>query len=400
MPVHAPSPSPARGRGSINGHGDAADTQAPPDYARPFAGARWIDVLPRTAACPGVPAQVLLHAGPAYRGTPPAPVLHAAIQALLFEGAAADERAAARLLGEGAVHLEPAQDHGIVTPLAQVVSASMPLLAVEQRGEVCFAPLVEGPPPALRFGSLLPSCRTALRDSGAWAASALAPLVRRQPPPIDAIIRAAVAAGDECHARTGAAGAALAAQLAGLAAADAERLRLHAAFVLPLLMAAAAAALRTHGCALTGLGGNGLDYGLRWRPRAGAAARWTCAPALAPQGVRLAGHAASSALGAIGDSAVIDLCGLGGQALAAAPLLVAEWHDTLPADALARRARLIDPRTGIVDPQRVLALDLAPLVNLAILERSGACGLIGRGVYAVPPGLFAAPPDAAAGASN
>jgi hypothetical protein len=39
---------------------------------------------------------------------------------------------------------------------------------------------------------------------------------------------------------------------------------------------------------------------------------------------------------------------------------------------------------------------LAPLINLAILDRSGTAGLIGRGVYAVPVRLFAAGADGAA----
>ena len=100
------------------------------DYARPFTGALWFDVLPRAAVRPQLSAQVLLHAGPPFRSAPPAPVVHAAIQALVYEGLAADARVAAALLARGEVRLQPAQDYGIVTPLAQVVSASMPLVAV------------------------------------------------------------------------------------------------------------------------------------------------------------------------------------------------------------------------------------------------------------------------------
>ncbi len=111
-------------------------------------------------------------------------------------------------------------------------------------------------------------------------------------------------------------------------------------------------------------------------------------PAQSPRGVRLPGADTPSALGAIGDSAVIDFCGLGGQALAAAPLLAAEWSEVLPADALTRRRELIDPHTGIVDPERIALGDLAPLINLAIIDRAGRAGLIGRGVYAPPAALF------------
>jgi hypothetical protein len=365
--------------------------KAVPDYPLPYRGAIWTDVLTRASACPDIAPNVLLHAGPPYRGSAPAPVLQAAMQALLFEGAAADERGAARLLGEGSFHLEPAQDHGIVTPLAQVVSASMPLVKVELRGAAAFAALVEGPAPALRFGSLSPACRVALRDTGAWAEATLAPMLHRRAVDIGVLVSAATKLGDECHARTVAAHAALLGQLQ-LADDDAARLSTNPAFVLTVLMAASAAALRAGGGTITGIGGNGLDYGIRLR----STGQWEQRAAQPPQGPRLAGHESTGALAAIGDSAVIDFCGLGGQAFAAAPALVAEWHGVLPADAATRRDAIVDPATGLVDPLRVAATRRSPFINLGILDRSGSAGLIGRGVYCVPLDLLAAacPPGA------
>ena len=359
-----------------------------PDYARPFAGSRWIDVLPRSAACPHLPPEVLLHAGPPYAGAPPSPVRHAAMQALLYEGMAADAHAAAALLASGDVKLEPAQEHGVVTPLAQVVSASMPLMAVEQGGHIRFAPLVEGPPPALRLGAMAPACRAALRDIDTWVRSTVVPLLQAHAPAVDAIVAAATRNGDECHARTAAANEALIEQLAGLPLADAQRLRSLPAFVLPLLMAAAAAALRSNNGPVAGLGGNGREFGVRWRTGATEPGAWTQGAALAPSGPRLPGHETSRPLPAIGDSAVIDLCGLGGQAIAAAPLLAAEWAAVLPADALTRRAALVDPATGLVDVQRIRMTGQAPVIHLAILDDAGEQGLIGRGLYMPPASLF------------
>jgi hypothetical protein len=352
------------------------------DYAKPFRHAQWTDILPRAAVCPGLPAHVLLHAGPPYRGAPPAPVMNAAVQALIFEGLVADRAAARDLLRRGAAELRPAQDHGIVTPLAQVVSSSMLLAAVKQRAHTGYAPLIEGPAPALRFGSSGYDCLQRLRELGAQAGSFLAPLLRRQPLCIAAVIDAAVASGDECHARTAAANEALVCRLSGLDAGCAAALRSNPAFVLAILMAAAAAALC--GSGIDAIGGNGIEFGVR---RRGAAA-WNQMAAAAPQGTRLAGLHALTALPAIGDSAVIDVCGLGGQALSAAPLLAAEWRATLPAGALAKTRDLIDPGTGIVDPVRVRREARGPLINLAILDRNGAAGLIGRGFYSPSPDLF------------
>jgi hypothetical protein len=173
-------------------------------------------------------------------------------------------------------------------------------------------------------------------------------------------------------------------RLNGLDAACAADLRASPAFVLTILMAAAAAALRTCRCGIEAIGGNGIDFGVRRR----GDRLWRQVPAEPPRGMRFAGLGAADALPAIGDSAVIDFCGLGGQALSAAPLLAAEWSGVLPADALTRRQDIIDPYTGIVDTDRVVRTALRPLINLAILDCRGDAGLIGRGFYAPPASLF------------
>jgi uncharacterized protein DUF1116 len=353
--------------------------------AHPFSDACWVDVCPRSTACPHLAPTVLLHAGPRYSGAPPAPVLNTAAQALVLEGAAADLADARGRLARSEFGLEPAQNHGIVTPLAQVVSASMRLVAVEQRGVVRYAPAVEGAAPALRFGSLDPACLKRLETVGEWLDRELAPRVRRAPLDIARIVRRAIDAGDECHARTGAAQAALVEGFTDLPNALAAALAAMPAFALPVLMAAAAAALVAGGSEIEAAGGNGIDFGIRLR----GARTWRCASAEPPRGALFAGRAAA-VLPAIGDSAVVDFCGLGGQALAAAPELVEEWQAVLPADALERRGALLDPVTGTVDPRRVAAQGVGPLVNLAMLDPAGELGLIGRGCYEVPVGLFAA----------
>jgi hypothetical protein len=264
----------------------------------------------------------------------------------------------------------------------------MPLAVVKQQQHVCYAPILEGQAPALRFGSAAPECLRRLRNVSAWIDSAVAPIVRREPLAIEEVIRAAVAAGDECHARTAAANEALVSRLHGLdrdCDCDcAASLRSNPAFVLTVLMAAAAAALRTHRSNIEAIGGNGIDFGVRYRGEQA----WQRIPAEAPRGLRFAGLDSVAPLAAIGDSPVIDFCGLGGQALSAAPQLVAEWSGALPADALTRRQDLIDPHSGIVDPERVTRQASAPLINLAILDRDGTAGLIGRGIYSPPIGLF------------
>lgn len=353
-------------------------------WAAPFAGAAWRNVVRRSEALPQLGREVLLHAGPPYEGPAPVPVRQAAVQAILFEGLADDAPTARGLLATGAVRLEPAQDHGVATPLAQVVSASMPLAVAGDERQVAFAPLVEGPPPALRFGSTDPAALARLRTVAALGLERLAPLLQSRPVPLAPVIAQALSEGDECHARTGAANQALLDRLDGLAEADRALLAASPGFVLTVLMAASAWRLQGADAPIAAVGGNGVHFGLRLRGER----HWRRIPARPPVGTRFAPHAAAPALGAIGDSAVLDLCGLGGQALAAAPALCDEWRATLPADFAARRGQTSDATRGLVDPARVAASGLPPLVNLAVLDASGDSGLIGRGWYAPDPSLF------------
>lgn len=352
--------------------------------ARAFAGARWTDIVPRHVALPQLSPLTLLHAGPPYRGAPPAAVRLAALAALCQEGLAADALAAGALLDRGAVRLLPAQDHGVVTPLAQVVSGSMLVHIVRMGTVVRYAPLVEGPPPALRFGNTGPAVSERLRILGEQFGAQFTARLRATPVDVASLIVAGLAQGDEGHARTVATNAALRECLAKFDTAAAAALEGNPGFVLPVLMAAAAAALEHRGADLAAVGGNGCDFGVRLRDEPA----WRQVPAEPPAGTRFAGHEVTPPLGAIGDSAVIDCCGLGGQALSAAPLLLAEWRDRLPADALTRCDAILDPVTGIVTARRVTACGCGPLVNLAILDAAGVAGLIGRGVYEAPPALF------------
>lgn len=356
--------------------------------AAPFAialeKAVWTGVASRSDLLPKLPAAVLLHAGPPFLGDVPAAVLQAAALALQYEGQSIAVTDMAALLQSGAVRLEPAQDHGVVTPLAQVVSASMPLAVVSNAKAAAFAPLVEGPSPALRFGTGGSAALARLKDASTMAIDRLAALLHANPVNLHDVAYQALAQGDECHARTGAANEALLEQMPWLEQPDRERIRANPSFVLPLLMAAASAALRSQPDGVVAVGGNGQRFGLRLK----SAADWRCIAADSPRGTRLEQFRDVQALGAIGDSAVIDFAGLGAQAFESAPALLAELRASLPADVLDRRSQVLNKTTGLVSGLQVITAQKAPLVNLAILDRGGENGLIGRGTYEVPITLF------------
>ncbi|CAG9181526.1 oxamate carbamoyltransferase subunit AllG family protein [Cupriavidus pampae] len=362
-------------------------TDDPAALARPYDGAMWLGVRRRDAVLPDLSASVLLHAGPPFASPDAVPVAvrNAAIQALLYEGLASDAAAAARLLATGDVTLAPAQDYGVATPLAQVVSASMPLAMVGDGKSYAYAPLIEGPPPALRFGTRDAAARTRMATVAACGVELIDGRLHTQPVAMMPLIADALANGDDCHGRTVAANAALVAALAGLSANALDMVRANAGFVLPILMATACWHLRRQASGVAAAGGNGVEFGVRLH----GADTWHTVSAAPPVGIRLPSHDATVALGAIGDSAVIDFGGLGGQALMFAPALRADWQRWLPADLDTRRARVTDAVSGIVDPVCAREAACMPIVNLAILDLAGEAGLIGRGFYEAPLALFA-----------
>ncbi|ABR91313.1 Uncharacterized conserved protein [Janthinobacterium sp. Marseille] len=348
----------------------------------------WTDILLRSEALPALPASVMLHAGPPLTAVIPAAIRQATLEAILFEGLAEDHEAAAQLLAHGKVTLQPAQDHGVVTPLAQVVSASMPMFATTRHGTTRYAPMVESTPPALRFGKPGAGSRAQLQLLARFGLHVLKPILQARPVALSIPIQDALLGGEECHALTARANVALVAQLNALSLQDRQVILSNPGFVLPLLMAVCALRLEQSGH-IVAAGGNGQVFGYRLRE----SNEWQTITATPPQGTRFSGHENTAALGAIGDSAVIDFCGLGAQALAFVPTLANAWKEFLPADLHAHRVQLLNEHSGMVDLKNILSRDCAPMVNLAILDKAAEAGLIGRGVFTVPPQLFADPQE-------
>ena len=330
-----------------------------------------------------LPPRALLHAGPPYRGAPPQAVAIAAAQAAVIADLAPDLAGARQMIDSGALKLAPAQDHGVVVPLGMVLAPSMWCFEVGDETGCFYSPVGEGPPPALRFGSDDPICIARARDWCAEAAHIITPKLA-DVAPVETLMAEALTKGDDCHAVTAAGNALLIAQLGPLPDPMTSALQGNAGFVLGVWMAWAAWKLHASASPIAAIGGNGLEFG--WRPRGADA--WRTIEATPPRGKFFQPGRADHALGAIGDSAVVDICGFGGQALSAAPMLREEWADVLPPDLAERRARIVAAATGIVDPARVVATGTGPIINLAILDRDGAGAPIGRGIFQPPPALF------------
>ena len=399
-------------------HGDAVqaangEAVARIEAAQPLARG----VAPAGEAIPGYPKRTLLHAGPPLEwGRMCDPLRRALAAACVFEGWAADGERAQALIAAGEVGLASGNEHDHVGAMTGVCSPSMPVWVVEDEasGARAFSSLNEGPGKALWMGVGDGEAVAGLRFLRDRVGPELARVLRREGP-VDLLSLAAqgLHMGDDLHMRSQASGALLLRALAGgLAALGSEDVaRFMAAnhhFFLPLTMAAAkCASLAADDVAgssvVTLLSRNGTEMGLRL---GGLPGRWFRAPAAPVQDAVLrGGYASSDAAPDIGDSAVIECIGLGGMALAAAPV-VASFFGGHAADALARTQLMAEiccarsERFTIpaldsagtpvgIDARLVVELGVTPQVSTGVLDASAGAGQIGAGVAHQPLGPFA-----------
>jgi hypothetical protein len=337
--------------------------------------------------------------------------------AVLFEGWARTAAEAEELAGSRDLTLAPCHSRGAVGPMAGIISASMPVLVVEDRvnGTTAATFLADGPwGHQLRFGAHGPETLKGLgwiRDVVAPALQAV--LEREGPIDLASLMAQAFTMGDEMHMRNAAATGLLARRLAAPLVAvvpKAEHLEAILKFLtrdndqlfLAWSMGAAKAAARS----LDGLEGstvvsamarNGVEFGIRV---AGLGDRWFTGPASVVDGLYFPGFGAADANLDTGDSAIMETYGLGGLAMAASPAVQKIVGAKSFADAVATTRHMaeicvgtnalfpIAPLNGegtptAIDVRKVVRTGIVPAINTAIAHRS-ASRMIGAGI-ATPP---------------
>jgi hypothetical protein len=377
-----------------------------------------LGVAPAVEVVPGMGGRTLLHCGPPLAFEEFCdPLRRSARATVVAEGWAGTPEEAERLLAAGLVELEPANHHATVVPMATTLGPSAPVFTVDNPpgGNRAFAPVNQGPGTTAWFGTDAPAAVERL----VWLREAAAPVLAAalaEAGPVDLFPIAAqgVQMGDDLHMRTQAATNLLlrhllpelvAVELPGLP--DVARfLSGNHLFFLNLAMAAAKAVTDwaagvPDASVVVGMARNGTTFGVRLAGDDG----WHVAPA-PPVGRALyyAGSGPDVSAPDIGDSAVLELVGLGGPAAAASPAVAAFLGGTV-ADAVAttqamdriclgRSSRfklpLLDYRgTPVgVDARRAVELELTPSINTGILHASAGSGQIGAGVAQAPVGCF------------
>jgi len=368
---------------------------------------------------PGVDARTILHPGPALTWDqfcdPLRRSVHAAVMA---EGWASSPEEADSLVARGEVEMDSANHHGTVVPMATALGPSAPVLVVEnpQGGNRAYSAINQGSGKTPWFGVETPEAVSRL----IFLREAVGPVLRdtlRSSGPIDllSLVAQGLQMGDDAHMRIQATTNLfirhILPDLVGSGHPDlvevAGFLSFDHLFFLNLAMAAAKtltdwAADVPDSSIVVGMARNGTTFGIRL---AGTGDRWFSAPA--PRVGNALYHAGSGpehAAPDIGDSAVLELVGLGGAAAAASPAVAAFVGGTM-ADAVsvteafdricvARSGRFklpfLDYRGSPVgiDVRKVVELEITPSINTGILHASAGTGQVGAGVARAPIGCF------------
>jgi len=364
---------------------------------------------------PSMSSRTILHCGPSIGWSEMCDPLRRSVQAVIVaEGWAPDVAAAGQAVAGGDVELAPANLHRTVVPMASAIGPSSPMYVVSNDlgGTEAFAPLNQGSGQVAWFGvdsdEAIERLRF-LRDSvGPVLASAIASMG-----PTDTFSLAAqgVPMGDDVHMRTQATTNLMLCDLlphlvrsTHAAAGDvASFLSGNHLMFLNIAMASAKALTLWAGevagsSIITTMCRNGTTYGIRL---SGRDDQWFLAPSPPVQdALYYPGHGPETSAPDIGDSAVLELVGLGGPAAANSPA-VAGFLGGRMADAIAAtrnmqricagessRFRLpILDNVGTpvgVDVRKVVESGITPAVNTGIVHASDGSGQVGAGVAWAP----------------
>jgi hypothetical protein len=379
---------------------------------------------------PEMTASTILHAGPPIEWADMSgPLRGAVIGAAVHEGLADDHEDAERKAAAGAFEFGPCHERSAVGPMAGVVSASMPMVIVENpvHGNRAFCTFNEGLGRVLRYGAN----DAEVLDRLAWIRDVLARVfvgaLRRLGEPVDlrTITAQALQMGDECHNRNRAATSLLLRTLlpalieldepeADKAAvarfvAGNDHFYLNLAMPASKAMADAGAGVERSSIVVA-MARNGTEFGVRL---SGTGDRWFTGPSGMIDGLYLPGFGPDDANPDIGDSTITETVGLGGFAMAAAPAIVRVVGGGAE-DALEATRAMYDiswgesrsyqiPALGFrgtpfgIDCREVVRTRVLPFVNTGIAHREPGIGQIGAGVVEPPMEAFAKAVRALAG---
>lgn len=368
------------------------------------------DVIPVLAK-----GKVILHSGPAIElERVPDPLRRSMRAAIVAEDWATAPDEADALLVDGSVRLESANVHGVVVPMATAMGPQTPMWEVELSDAAirAYTPLGQGSGDVAWFGKDSAGAIDRLLLLRNAAGPVLNEAIQKYGPvDVLSIAAQAVAMGDDIHVRTQAATNLLLKNLLS-SLVDVEHPRkvevanyLSGNHLLFLTLAMAAARALTKWAAqvpnssvVMGLSRNGTDLAC-WLGGPEASSHVTQAP-MVGNALYQPGYNDDDAARDIGDSAVLELIGLGGATAANSPAVAqlvggtmahaAELTNAVDEVAVGRSSRFMLPYWGMqgspvgVDLRKVVELGITPQVTTGILHNCDGIGQIGAGVATAP----------------
>lgn len=402
--------------------GDAIDAANKVAHERVLgAQPMWLDCLPARDALVGMTNRTILHSGPPVAWEDMAgPMQGAIIGAILFEGLAPDGAAARNMCEQGAIEFSPCHHLNAVGPMAGVISASMPVLVIEDAngGNRAFSNLNEGLGKALRFGAYGDEVLTRL----GWMRDVLGPalsVIARSLGGVNlnSITAQALQMGDECHNRNHAATSLLFREIVpALVRSDLPKDQIadvldfiagNNHFYLNFSMAAAKVALMAganvpNSSLVTVMARNGVEFGIQMSSTGN---QWFTGPAQMVKGLYFPGYGEDHAAPDLGDSAITEAMGIGGFAMAAAPAIVQfvggtpdtakQYTRKMYEITLGRNTTYSLPPMGFIgtptgiDVRLVADKNILPIINTGIAHKDAGVGQIGAGLVSPPIECFA-----------
>ncbi len=367
----------------------------------------------------GLDTGTILHCGPRIAWADMCDPLRRSVRAaVVAEGWAPDTDAVDGMAQAGEIRLEPANEHGAVVPMATAIGPTAPVyvVSVDAGGTTAYSSLNQGSGAVAWFGVDSDAAIERLR----FLRDALGPALAQAldgAGPVDVFSLAAqgINMGDDVHMRVQATTNLLLRDLLPrLVRSGSARIGEVADFLstnhlmfLNVAMAGARALVEwasqvPDSSIVTTMCRNGTTYGIRLP---GRPAHWFLADAPPVQdALYYPDQGPDTSAADIGDSAVLELVGLGGPAAANSPA-VAGFLGGRMADAMAVTAAMGRICAGTsnrfrlpvldnagtplgVDVRRVVETSITPAVNTGILHISDGSGQVGAGVARAPVECF------------
>lgn len=382
----------------------------------------FLGVKPAHAVLDGLDEYTIFHAGPPVQWDQMCGSMQGAILgAARFEGLSENDEQTIAMVKSGKIKLSPNHHHHAVGPMTGMITYHMPLFVVknEKFGNVAYCAINEGLGKVLRFGAN----DKEVIDRLIWFRDQLAPILDQAIQAagginLKVIIAQALTMGDELHQRNIAASSLftrkicpLIAQLPGVSATDKSRaiqfICGNDQFFLNLAMASAKAITDpAHGVKdssiVTVMCRNGTDFGVKV---AATGEEWFVAQANMPEGLYFPGYGPEDANRDMGDSAILEVIGLGGVAMAASPAVVrfvgagsqddaVRYTQAMGTITYGRSTQFLlatmnfDGTPLGIDIRKVMENDVVPVINTGIAHRLPGVGQIGAGVVKAPHDCF------------